>query len=641
MSVGSGSRVRFDAFELDEANARLTQNGRALSLPPKAFGVLCALARNPGQLMTKAALLDAVWGHQHVSESVLKTAISELRAALADDPKQPKYVETASRFGYRFIGNVQGTATSFAAPIEVAPPTANPALIGRQAALEKLRAAWRRSMAGERQLIWITGEAGVGKTTLIESFVRELGTGVPVYGRCVEHFGAGEPYLPLLEAMSELCRREPELTTMMRAAAPTWLVQMPWLASDADRQALLRELAGAHPDRMVREMRELMDRYTVKRPLLFVLEDLHWADLGTLRMMEHFARRPREVRLLWIASFRLTQVIAEEHPLRELRQELRLHGLCEEIALDPFSESEVGDYLANRLPDTAFPEVFVRRLHTHTDGLPLFLTNVVDSVVAQLPEQTTERDEWLRASLSVPLPVPDSLAGVMEKRISRLPQDVQTLLAAASVYGTDFSAHAVAEITQREPHSVIEQCDTLVQRQLWLSHAGIVELPDDDFDSRYSFRHALYQQVLYQRMPLSQRIQYHRRVARALQARGATPAELSSHYERGHQPMLAVQQYLAAAELALRHFAPQDAESLTTRGLQLLQTCKEGEERKDMELQLMAKHGLACAALFGVGSKQASDAFERAGALCEELPETPQRALLMNGMGLTLYIRGE
>jgi DNA-binding winged helix-turn-helix (wHTH) protein len=106
MSPGGIQRVKFDAFELDEAHARLTCDGRPLTLAPKAFGVLCVLARNPGQLMTKAALLDAVWGHQHVSESVLKTTISELRAVLADNPKRPRYIETASRSGYRFIANV-------------------------------------------------------------------------------------------------------------------------------------------------------------------------------------------------------------------------------------------------------------------------------------------------------------------------------------------------------------------------------------------------------------------------------------------------------------------------------------------------------------------------------------------------------
>ncbi len=96
-------RLHFEGFELDEANARLTRAGQAVPLPPKPFAVLCTLARSPGRLVTKNALLDNVWGHRFVTESVLKSAISEVRAALGDDPKQPRYIETVSRRGYRFI----------------------------------------------------------------------------------------------------------------------------------------------------------------------------------------------------------------------------------------------------------------------------------------------------------------------------------------------------------------------------------------------------------------------------------------------------------------------------------------------------------------------------------------------------------
>ena len=101
-------RLRFDSFELDEADARLTCAGEPVALAPKPFAVLCALARTPQRLVTKNALLDAVWGHRFVSESVLKSAISEVRAALGDDPKQPRYIETVSRRGYRFIAAAVG-----------------------------------------------------------------------------------------------------------------------------------------------------------------------------------------------------------------------------------------------------------------------------------------------------------------------------------------------------------------------------------------------------------------------------------------------------------------------------------------------------------------------------------------------------
>ena len=99
----SVARLRFDRFELDEAEARLMCAGQPVALAPKPFAVLCALARAPGKLVTKNALRDLVWGHQFVTDAVLKSAISEVRAALEDDPKQPRYIETVWRHGYRFI----------------------------------------------------------------------------------------------------------------------------------------------------------------------------------------------------------------------------------------------------------------------------------------------------------------------------------------------------------------------------------------------------------------------------------------------------------------------------------------------------------------------------------------------------------
>ena len=125
-----GARLRFDQFELDEADARLTCAGHPVALAPRPFAVLCALARSPRMLVTKNALLDAVWGHRFVTESVLKTAISQVRAALGDDPKQPRYIETVSRRGYRFIAAPAGTPSQSAAAVRPngAGGTAHPAL---------------------------------------------------------------------------------------------------------------------------------------------------------------------------------------------------------------------------------------------------------------------------------------------------------------------------------------------------------------------------------------------------------------------------------------------------------------------------------------------------------------------------------
>src|SRR5262245_5411354 len=339
MSEVASGPLRFDEFELDEENALLTRGGRPVALPPKAFAVLCALAKQPGKLTKKEDLLDAVWGHRHVSESVLKTTISQVRTALSDPAAKPRYIETASRRGYRFIGVILGAPVPPRSPPVLAlqasaeaKPTvveARPPMIGRTAPLAKLHGAWRNVVDGKRSVFWIAGDAGVGKTTLVEQFISEVPGAIVIRGQCVEQFGAGEPYLPVLEALSALCRSHPEFVDLMRSFAPTWLVQLPWLMSEAERATLYRELSGANQERKVREIAELMGRFTTQVPVLVLTEDLHWSDTATLRLIDHFARRTSPARIMWLGTYRLMQVIAESHPLKELRQELRLHRLTD------------------------------------------------------------------------------------------------------------------------------------------------------------------------------------------------------------------------------------------------------------------------------------------------------------------------
>ena len=206
-------RMRFDIFELDEANASLLSEGKPVPLAPTPFAVLCALVRQPGSLLTKNALLDEVWGHRFVSESVLKTAISEIRTALRDDARQPRFIETVSRRGYRFIAVTTAISTTRPERAIVSEIRSLPgaSFIGRAEALSRLRSAWDLACSGHRTVVWVAGEPGIGKTTLIEHFIVGLGDVACARGQCVEHYGQGEPYLPVLEALAELSRSDSAL----------------------------------------------------------------------------------------------------------------------------------------------------------------------------------------------------------------------------------------------------------------------------------------------------------------------------------------------------------------------------------------------------------------------------------------------
>jgi len=507
--------------------ACLLRDGKVVALPPTPFAVLCALVRQPGVLLTKNALLDEVWGHQFVSDSVLKTVISELRTLLEDDARQPSFIETVSRRGYRFIAAVNTSPGSSRGAARVAASASHrtPSFIGRKEELSRLHRAWDGACSGRCEVVWVAGEPGIGKSSLIEQFLGSLGDDVVcARGQCMEHYGNGEPYLPVLEALAELCRFDSGVTALLHAVAPSWLLQLPWLSSAEQRDALRSELPRVDLDRMLREMGEVLDRYTEGRPLLLVTEDLHWSDRSTIRLIDYVARRRGTSRLMWLSTFRPAEVIALDHPLNRVRHELRLHGMCEEIMLDPFTEAEVAEYVAEHLSSLAGDEAFIRALHERTDGVPLFVASLTNEVVAR-----AARDADSLPQLA-DLPVPTHLTAIIDHYIAKLGTEQRALLSAAAVCGVEFRASTVSHALDRDGVWVGQACEELAREQLWLRgprlHDGS-RAPEQP----YSFRHALFRQVLYERTAPLARAQLHRKVRAALEKERAagvpvTAAEL-------------------------------------------------------------------------------------------------------------------
>jgi DNA-binding winged helix-turn-helix (wHTH) protein/tetratricopeptide (TPR) repeat protein len=631
--------VRFDAYELDEANARLLRQGEPLALAPTPFAVLCALARQPGALVSKGALLDAVWGHRYVSESVLKTAVSELRTALADDARHPRYIETVSRRGYRFIGaaSTEAEAQPSGATAALGPWLPAPSITGRVKALARLGAAWSRTCAGKSGIIWVLGEPGIGKTTLIDHFVGSLGDVASARGQCIEQYGAGEPFFPVLEALAQLCRGDSAALPLLRTVAPAVLRQFPWLSTAQERDEL-REEPAVHPFRILRELGEFFDRYTERRPLLLVTEDLHWSDHATIQLIDHIARRRGNGRLLWLASFRIAEVIAGNHPLQALRNELRLHGLCEEIVLDSFSEQEVAEYIAARAPAFAASEAFVRGLHERTEGLPLFVAHVVTDLIGHQGSATAAPLQLLKMA------IPDTLAEIIDRYVAQLGKEQRAALEAAAVVGAEFRVRTVAAALGQDPATVAAVCDEIARGPLWLT-APAREASDAPIVP-YAFRHALFREVLYARIGELARRQLHRKVAVALDEErtsgvAVTPAELAMHFEYGDEPLTASRLYAEAAQSALSRLAATEALSLSERGLARLDIVDRAGDRDALELSLWTLRGVAAGHLFGLFSDEVHAAFRRAFALLASVPRHPMRGLLVYELGFVVCKRGE
>ena len=240
---------------------------RRLRLTPRAFAVLRHLVEHAGRLITKDELLTTVWRDAVVSEAAMASCIRDLRRALGDSSETPRYIETVHRRGFRFIGPLAPPAAAprplasqnlgpapgieRAATLSSAPATPR-ALVGREAELARLHARLASASNGRRQLVFVTGEPGIGKTALVEAFLSQVGTTVALRigrGQCIEQYGAGEAYLPVLEALGRLGRaaQGEALVHVLKQHAPTWLAQLPALLDDGEVEAVQRRAQGAAP----------------------------------------------------------------------------------------------------------------------------------------------------------------------------------------------------------------------------------------------------------------------------------------------------------------------------------------------------------------------------------------------------------
>ncbi len=210
--------LSFGPFGIDLANATLWRGHDRLALKPKSFAVLQTLLERPQQLVTKEELLAIHWEDVAVGEAVLKTCIGEIRQALGESAQQPTFIETVHRRGYRFIGTlIPATPTPGSS-------TTHP-FVGREAELATLLGWWEAAKQGNRHLIFVAGEPGIGKTSLVNAFLDQVATSGENWigrGQCIEQYGAGEAYLPILEALGRLCgnREERRLSRAFASMLP-------------------------------------------------------------------------------------------------------------------------------------------------------------------------------------------------------------------------------------------------------------------------------------------------------------------------------------------------------------------------------------------------------------------------------------
>ncbi len=636
--------------EVDLAEERLWRNGRPIGLRPKTLAVLRALLADPGRLVTKPVLVEAAWGRSAVSDGVLTVCIRELRQALGED-RGGQFIETVHRRGYRLVARLapptRGRSGAVLMPRRSGTAgAARAGPVGRQREIDWLHGRLARARGGTRQVVFVTGEAGIGKTTLLDAFASGLDpdddTRLTV-GRCIEHHGPAEAYLPVLEALGRLGKEHgKEVAEILARHAPTWLDQLPALRADL---AAFPAPTAATSARMLRELAEALEVLTADTPLVLIIDDLHWSDHSTLDLIAALARRREPARLLLVGAYRPAEVFRSAHPLQGVRSLLLAHGLAEELAVTLLPESAVADYLTSNLPGLARVREVARLVHRRTDGNPLFLVNVLGAWRTR-GWLTESSGHWM---LNVGVEelatgTPETLREMLGYELERLAHDERRVLEAAGVAGVDFSAADVAAALADEDLDVEEVCARLARRQQFLDHGGEVTWPDGTTTTAYRFRHALYQEIVYERVAPARRVVRHRRIGER-QERGHAgrvdecAATLALHFERGGDDGRAITYRRRAAATALRRHAYADAVEHLGRARTLLGRAPGRASRLGAELEIQLMLGPALMATHGYGAPEVEATYRRAREICRAVSDTARLGTVLLGLRLVYTLQ--
>ncbi len=504
-----------------------------------------------------------------------------------------------------------------------------PTLIGRETERDLLRRALDGSRTGERRIVFVSGEPGIGKTTLVDALAAEAAAqGVPMArGQCFEHFGPGEPYLPMLDALEDLGRgdgRSNVIDVLLRLA-PSWLTQLPGLLDESQHAKLALSLAGTTPVRMLREIAAALDRLSEPDGLLLILEDLHWADLSTVELLSYFASARRGSRVLVVGTFRPTELVLHDHALKRIKQELLARRCAEEIALEFFGPSDVGAFMEQALPGLGERLDLVDVVHRRTEGNPLFVGEVLSDLVAQnLVSGRNGRWRFDGPIEAVGTVIPLGLRELIDKHVSALPAEERRVLEAASVVGAEVTGVAVAAAADEMPAKVEDVLERLAREGRFVASSGLHTWPDASVSGSYRFRHALYQASLYSSIAPARRAECHRRIGeREAAAWGERArehaAELAVHFERGQDLERAAAFLETAGETALGRHAYVEARDHFERGLGFLETVAASPTRDSIELGLLMGLAVSLRVLDGYAVERVLAAHDRAASLADRV----------------------
>ena len=497
-------------IQYDRSNQMLQIGQDQLQLGPKSAALLEYLAQRPGQLVSKDELLDSVWPDTVVCDAVLKNQIRKLRQLLSDDPHKPRFIQTVHRRGYRFIGQLSEPRPN--SPQQQHQSDGSKVMIGRAFEIAQLHACWQRTLTGEQQLILISGDPGVGKSTLVDTWLADLKPGPEILyckNNCLQQYAISGISLPILDALGKLCRgpQRERLLRLLVQYAPSWLKQLPWLHIDLESSQQRSKVEHTLGKPLLLQLAALLEALTQESPLLLVFEDLERADMTTLDLLTYLIQRQESARFCIVA----TTTTWDQHAqlsIGRLQRSFASPGRFSHIALEFFSPSELAEYLAQH-SNSETSSNLADTLYRITEGHPGFLEYLLASAVLN-----PGSNAWAFALAERKIELPPLLVHALEDRRQELTPMARQVLEAISVASHSLPAHAIAALLEQDTLTIEDACEDLVRRGLWLERSSELfsELGSElILGECYRFSKTLYRRYFYERMPAAYRQHLQRR----------------------------------------------------------------------------------------------------------------------------------
>jgi DNA-binding winged helix-turn-helix (wHTH) protein/predicted ATPase len=632
-------QLHFGPFSLEPESECLKRGSDPVKLRPMSLHVLRYLSERPGQFVSKEELLERVWTGRVISDSGLRLCVKEIRAALGDQAQSPQYVETIVGRGYRFLEGPNGRAALT--------DTAGQ-MVGRETELQQLQDYYRLAAEGNTQFVLLAGEPGIGKTTLVESFLERMvdqSAANIIQGQCVVHFGNEETYGPLLESIAALCRtpKGSEFIRVFKRYAPTWLLHIPGLLDATDFERLRHQVESMAPDQMTREFTRVVEVLAEKEPLVIVIEDLHWADVATIDLLASLAEHVA-LPLLILGTYRPADAVLYRRSLRDTIKELKGRDHCHEIMPELLTRHDVTDYLAGRLSGEVSSKL-IKKVHRRSGGNPLFMVKLVEEMM-QTQALGLQDGQWNVVNGAEDEVVPESLQSLISRHLDALPEATKEVLEAASVVGLEFSAAALAGALQLDTDEIDRQCELLAVDYQFIESRDVRAWPDGTLTGYYRFQHALYLEVIYAQLGKARRVHLHRGIAeRFEQAYGERAqeiaAELAVHFERGLDTVRAIQYWKLAAKQSSNLHAYATTIDQFGYALDQLKQLPETVECNKQELELLMLLGPVQVADGGYSGPEVEQTFRQAEVLCEQFGDSGLHFTVLWNLAGFRMARGE